>query len=139
MQVVGKCVICGEYDARYVCESCGRSVCKNCFDSKRWVCTDCLSKIVGRMGQPTESFTSYPQNRLLPLFFTGFLIVFIGMALMIVSSLFSEAGSVLGGAVVFIGPIPIILGSGPISLHVFTLAIILTVIGVIFFVRDRRR
>ncbi len=139
MQVAGKCAICGEYDARYVCESCGRGVCENCFDTKRWVCTDCLSKIVDRMGQPTEAFASYPQNRLLPLFFTGFFIVFIGMALMIVSSLFSGAGSVSGGAVVFIGPIPIILGSGPISLHVFTLAIILTVIGVIFFMRDRRR
>lgn len=139
MRVAGKCGLCGEYDARYVCESCGRSVCENCFDPKRWVCTECLSKIVGRIGQPTETFTGYPQSRLLPLFFTGFLIVFIGMALMIASSLFSRAGSVSGGAVVFIGPIPIILGSGPFSLHVFILAIILTVIGVIFFVRDRRR
>lgn len=137
--MAGKCVICGEYDARYVCESCGRSMCENCFNPKRWICTDCLSKIVGRMGQPTETSASYPQNRLLLLFFTGFLIVFIGMALMIMSSLFSEAGSVSGEAVVFIGPIPIILGSGPISLHIFTLAIILTVIGVIFFMRDRQR
>ena len=139
MQVVGKCAICGEYDEKYVCESCCRSVCENCFDSKRWVCTDCLSKIVGRIGQPTEIFATYSQNRLLPLFFTGFLIVFIGMAFIIVSSLFSGSGSVSGGAVVFIGPIPIILGSGPISLQVFILAIILTVIGVIFFVRDKRR
>jgi uncharacterized membrane protein len=41
--------------------------------------------------------------------------------------------------VIFIGPIPILLGSGPFSLQVFIVAIILTVIGVIFFVRDRRR
>jgi uncharacterized membrane protein len=139
MQVAVKCGLCGEYDARYVCESCGRSVCGNCFDPQRWVCTDCLSKIVGRMGQPTETSVSYPKNRLLLLFFTGFLIVFIGMALMIVSSLLSRTGSLSGGAVIFIGPIPILLGSGPFSLQVFIVAIILTVIGVIFFVRDRRR
>jgi uncharacterized membrane protein len=139
MQVAGTCGLCGESDARYVCESCGRGVCENCFDPQRWVCTACLSKIVGRMGQPTESSEGYPQSRLLLLFFTGFLIVFIGMALMIVSSLFSGTGSALGGAVIFIGPIPILLGSGPFSLQVFLLAIVLTVVGVIFFVRERRR
>jgi uncharacterized membrane protein len=139
MQVVGTCGLCGESDARYVCESCGRNVCENCFAPQRWVCTHCLRKIVGRMGQPTEPAGGYPQSRLLLLFFTGFLIVFIGMALMIVSSLLSGTGSVSGGAVIFIGPIPILLGSGPFSLQVFILAIVLTVVGVIFFVRERRR
>lgn len=139
MEVAGTCGLCGEYDARYVCESCGRKVCESCFDAQRWVCTDCLNNIVGRMGQPTESAARYPQSRLLLLFFTGFLIVFIGMALMIASSLLSGTGSVSGGAVIFIGPIPILLGSGPFSLQVFILAIVLTVIGVIFFVRESWR
>jgi uncharacterized membrane protein len=135
----GKCAICGEYEARYVCESCGRSACESCFDPERWVCTACLDKIVGTMGQPAETPSGYPQNRLLPLFFTGFVIVFIGMALMMMASLFSGAGQVSGGAVIFIGPIPIILGSGHFSLQLFVLAMVLTVIGVIFFVRTRKR
>jgi hypothetical protein len=105
-RVAGMCGRCGEYAAKYVCEACGKAVCEACFDPQRWVCTECLNNIVGRMGQPADPVAGAPPSRLLSLFFTGFLIVFVGMALMIGSRLFSDPESVSGGAVIFIGPMP---------------------------------
>jgi uncharacterized membrane protein len=133
--VAGTCGRCGEYAAKYVCEVCGKAVCEACFDPQRWVCTECLNNIVGRMGQPADPVAGAPPSHLLSLFFTGFLIVFVGMALMIGSRLFSDPGSVSGGVVIFIGPIPLLLGSEPVSFPLFLLALILTALGVLCFVR----
>jgi len=43
------------------------------------------------------------------------------------------------GAIAFVGPIPIILGAGPHSIWVITLALALTVLGVVLFVLLRKR
>jgi len=53
------------------------------------------------------------------------------MVLMAIVAVFSGASNF--GAVVFIGPIPIILGTGPQFLLAIVLAVALTILGVILF------
>jgi uncharacterized protein (TIGR00304 family) len=42
-----------------------------------------------------------------------------------------ENSSVSGGLIIFVGPIPMILGSGPYAVFAILLAVILTIIGFI--------
>jgi uncharacterized membrane protein len=65
------------------------------------------------------------------LFFVGFLLTFIGFIVLIISTVLQENSSVTGGLIIFVGPIPIILGSGPYAVFAILLAVILTIIGFI--------
>ena len=130
------CEVCGAHVARYVCDACGRRVCEACFDPPRWLCTECLGK-----SSPLNHVVGYAYRPswLSRVLLTGVFIVFVGVVLMVVAALFSGSGGVSGGAVVFIGPIPIILGSGAFSIPLLVLAILLTVIGLVFYLRERAR
>lgn len=59
--------------------------------------------------------------------------------MMTVGSLAGSNGGFNLGAVILIGPIPIVLGTGPYSLVLIALAVVLTVIAVGFFVLLRRK
>ncbi len=95
------------------------------------------------LGQPPhgDHGEGYADRRtwLSPLLVTGFFIIFVGVVLMVVAALLSGSGDFSGSAVIFIGPIPIILGSGAFSTPLLVLAILLTIIGLIFFLRERAR
>ena len=67
------------------------------------------------------------------LFFVGFLLTFIGFIVLIISTVLQENSSASGGLIIFVGPIPIILGSGPYAVFAILLAVILTIIGFIMF------
>ncbi len=77
------------------------------------------------------------------LFFVAFAMMFIGMALVAFGSLANSASGVGGGAVILIGPIPIILGNGPNALPLIALAAVLTIFGLVFYLllqsKARRR
>jgi uncharacterized membrane protein len=73
------------------------------------------------------------------LFFIAFAVITIGMMLMVLGSFIGSGGGVSGGAVIFIGPIPIILGSGPYSVAMIALAAILTVSALAFYLLFRRK
>ena len=72
------------------------------------------------------------------LFFIAFAIIFVGMILMTIGSLtnFSSAG---GGAVILIGPIPIIIGTGPYSIVTIGLAAVLTIFLIVYYLLLRKR
>ena len=72
------------------------------------------------------------------LFLMAFAAIFIGALLIVLGSM-PNVGSVSGGAVILIGPIPIILGGGPYSFELVGLAVVLTIVAVIFFLIARRR
>jgi len=73
------------------------------------------------------------------LFLIAFAAIFIGVLLITLGALFN-AGTVSGGAIVLIGPIPIILGTGPYSFAVIGLAAALTILSLaVFFLMRRRR
>jgi uncharacterized membrane protein len=73
------------------------------------------------------------------LFFVGFFLAFIGFVVLIIATALQGNLSVSEGLIIFIGPIPIILGSGPYSVFAILLAVILTVIGFIVFFLLRKQ
>jgi uncharacterized membrane protein len=73
------------------------------------------------------------------LFFVGFFLAFIGFIVLIVATALQGNSSVSGGIVIFIGPIPIILGAGPHAVFAILLAGILTIIGLLMFFLLRKQ
>jgi len=72
------------------------------------------------------------------LFIIAFVVIFIGLMVMAFSAL-TSSGSVGGGAVILIGPIPIILGTGPYSTVLVGIAAALTLFSIVVFLLLRRR
>ena len=75
---------------------------------------------------------------LFTLFLAGFILALVGVVIAVVASLLG-GGLVSGGVVVFIGPIPIVLGAGPGATWLVLTGVILTVLSVILFVVERRK
>ena len=74
----------------------------------------------------------FVSRRILALFTIGFFLVLIGIAVIIVASLSSDQnGSASMGAVIFIGPFPIVLGVGPDASWLITVSIILAVLAIV--------
>jgi uncharacterized membrane protein len=77
-------------------------------------------------------------GRLLGFLFLGVALVFVGIAVIVVASMFlSGSGSV--GGVILIGPIPIIFGAGPDAGWLIAVSIILTAVSVALFLTMNRR
>ena len=132
------CEICREKSAKYVCQECGRSVCERCLEPNTWLCTDCWKQLQQEVpSQEAErSFTSCPSS--MKVFLAGFFLLFIGVVvLMIATLIYGLPDSV--GLIVFIGPIPIILGAGEYSFLTIMLAIVLTILSIIFFMILRKQ
>jgi uncharacterized membrane protein len=72
------------------------------------------------------------------LFLIAFAAIFVGILLMSLGSL-SNLNSASSGAIILVGPIPIVLGNGPYSLPLIALAAGLTVFAAVFFLLLRRR
>ena len=72
------------------------------------------------------------------LFFAGFVLIFIGFIFLIMSKALQE-DYISGGLIFFVGPVPIVLGSGPLGFVSILLAIILTIIGFIVFLLLRKQ
>jgi uncharacterized membrane protein len=72
------------------------------------------------------------------LFLVGFLLVFVGVVLLVVSSFFSESDT-SSGIIILIGPIPVVIGSGPDALVAIFIAGILLVFSLLLFVFIGRR
>ena len=77
-------------------------------------------------------------GRLLGFLFLGVALVFVGVAVIVVASVFfSGSGSV--GGVILIGPIPFVFGVGPDAGWLIGVSIILTVVSIILFLIMNRR
>lgn len=128
------CAICGRQQATYICQSCGGAVCGNCINLASWRCSDCQAK------SPSAENYSIPAQFSLAtwLFFAAFAAIFIGILLIAFGSM-SNLGGVSGGAIILIGPIPIILGTGPYSIVLIALAALVTLAALIVFLVLRRR
>lgn len=84
--------------------------------------------------QTQESSSLLPTNLLL----LGFLLIFAGVIVIMAYALFGGDANVSGGAVIYVGPIPIIIGAGTDPFLAIVLAAALTVIGFIVFFWIRR-
>jgi len=70
-------------------------------------------------------------------FLAGFLLIFLGVIILMIAGLMGGTSQSFG-LVVFIGPIPIILGAGKYSLLAILLAVLLTIFGIVLFVIFRK-
>ncbi len=77
-------------------------------------------------------------SRFLALLFLGVVIVIIGIVILIVASVFA-GGSGSVGVVIFIGPFPIVFGSGPDATWLIIIGVILTVISIVAFLIMNKR
>ncbi len=74
----------------------------------------------------------------LKLFLLGFALIFVGMIFLIASSILYGNVQTTTGIVILVGPIPIILGTGPYSFFAILLATILTILAIVFFLLIRK-
>ncbi|MEM2122487.1 MAG: DUF131 domain-containing protein [Candidatus Bathyarchaeia archaeon] len=103
------------------------TVCDECFDTDLHLCLECLSRkgLIGTKGILKDIRSS------IFIFTLGFLLIIVGSFLLLFSQLQGAEGSVSGGAVLLLGPIPIILGGGPHAHLLVALALIVTIAIVI--------
>ena len=78
-------------------------------------------------------------GRLLLLLFLGFIIVIVGIAVILVAAVLSSGGSASAGAVIFIGPFPIVIGAGPDATWLVLLSIIIAVLSIVMFLVMNRK
>ncbi|TRO54505.1 DUF131 domain-containing protein [Candidatus Bathyarchaeota archaeon] len=70
----------------------------------------------------------------------GFALVVFGVALILVATVFYGGSSASGGAVIFVGPFPIVIGTGSDVTWIVLFSTVLIVLSVvIFFVMNRKR
>ena len=81
-----------------------------------------------------------PVSRRIFLFLlAGFVLVVIGVVVIFVATVLSGSGSISGGAVIFIGPFPIVIGVGPDAAWLVLFSIILAVLSIVVFFVTRRK
>jgi len=72
------------------------------------------------------------------LFVLGFFIIFLGIIILVIATVLS-GNSANFGALIFIGPFPIVIGAGPEATWMVLLAIILGVLTIVMFLILRRK
>jgi uncharacterized membrane protein len=77
-------------------------------------------------------------SRLVRLLILGVALILVGIAVLIVAS-FVSGSSTSVGVVVFIGPFPIVFGSGPSAAWLILIGVILAVLSVVLFWMMNRR
>jgi len=78
-------------------------------------------------------------NKLFLFLILGFVLVFVGIAVIFIATVLSGGGSASAGAVIFIGPFPIVIGAGPDVTWIVLFSIILAVLSVVVFLVMNRR
>jgi uncharacterized membrane protein len=78
-------------------------------------------------------------DRLFLLLMLGFALVIVGIAVILVATVLYSGGSASAGAVIFIGPFPIVIGAGPDVTLIVLFSIILAVLSVVVFLVMNRR
>ncbi len=131
---VETCVICGRREARYVCQECSRRVCGVCFEPQAWLCADC-----SRSRKPKAvAWKRYAWPIPLGLFTVGLILILVGITLAVAATMLSGE-TVAAGGVIFIGPVPIVVGTGSCSIWTMVLAVVLAILGILMFVIYQKR
>ena len=76
-------------------------------------------------------------SRLFNLIILGIALVFIGVLVVVVASVFLGSGSV--GGVILIGPFPIVFGSGQNASWLILVGVLLSIVSIIIFLLMNRR
>jgi uncharacterized membrane protein len=78
-------------------------------------------------------------SRLFLFLVLGFVLVVVGIAVILIATVLYGGGSASAGAVIFIGPFPIVIGAGPDVTWIILFSIILAVLSVVVFLVMNRR
>ena len=90
-----------------------------------------------RSAEENEAEGIEVSSRFFNLIILGIALIFVGIMVVAVASVIFGSGSF--GAVIFVGPIPIVFGLGPNATWLILIGIILSVVSVIIFVVMNRR
>jgi uncharacterized membrane protein len=99
---------------------------------------DCLGRD-GAVVTETDAEREPSSGLPLKLLLFGFVLTFVGIIVVIASIFMSGEANVSGGAIIFVGPIPIIVGAGTDALLALVLAAVLTIIGFVMFLWMRKQ
>jgi uncharacterized membrane protein len=78
-------------------------------------------------------------NRFFLFLLLGFALILVGIAVILVASVLYGSGSANFGAVIIVGPFPIVIGVGSEAALMVLFSVILAVLSVIMFIVLRRR
>jgi uncharacterized membrane protein len=78
-------------------------------------------------------------HKFLMLFIVGFFMTLIGIIILMVATMLYGGDSANTGVLIFIGPIPIVIGVGPQAWLMVLLSIILAVLSIIMFLLMHRK
>ena len=90
------------------------------------------------MGKVTGDTGFGLSDRLFSFLLLGIALVFVGVAVLVVSAVVLGGSGSVGG-VIFIGPIPIVFGAGPESTWLILISLIVAALSIAVFVLSRRR
>ena len=78
-------------------------------------------------------------SRFFLLLILGFAIIIVGIILILIAAVLYGGGSANAGAVIFIGPFPIVIGAGPDVTWIVLFSMILAVLSVVMFLVMNRK
>jgi uncharacterized membrane protein len=91
-----------------------------------------------RSAQETEDEGISMSSRLFGFLLLGIALVFVGLVILVVATLFFGGSASVGG-IILIGPIPIVFGAGPDASWLIVISIILAVLSIVLFLVMNRR
>jgi uncharacterized membrane protein len=96
-------------------------------------------RIADEKSQETAEEGITLSSRLFLFLILGFVLVFIGIIVILIAAVLYGGSSANVGAVIFIGPFPIVIGVGPDVTWIVLFSIILAVLSVVVFLVMNRR
>ena len=96
-------------------------------------------RIAEEKSQETAEEGIVVSSRLFLFLVLGFVLVVVGIAVILIATVLYGGGSASAGAVIFIGPFPIVIGAGPDVTWIVLFSIILAVLSVVVFLVMNRR
>jgi len=96
-------------------------------------------RIADEKSQETAEEGITASSRLFLFLLLGFALVVVGIAVILIATVLYGGGSASAGAVIFIGPFPIVIGAGPDVTWIVLLSIILAVLSIVVFLVLNRK
>ena len=96
-------------------------------------------RIADEKSQETAEEGITVSSRLFLFLVLGFVLVFVGITVILIGAVLYGSGSVNVGAVIFIGPFPIVIGAGPDVTLIVLFSIIIAVLSIVVFLVMNRR
>jgi uncharacterized membrane protein len=98
-----------------------------------------MMRSAGEESEETVEAGMNLSNLFFLLLITGFVLIFVGIAVILIAIVFCNASSASVGVVIFIGPFPIVIGTGPDIALIVLFSIIIAVLSIVAFLVLKRR